>query len=110
MSVRGAGSGLKHARSGEHVAFVDDLSCVLRVDDLGTARHGQHVVHQQGAQCEIGRAVDRLDDAALVGTDQIVVNDSALVRVVFAVRLENDRVVASLAVGQLYSVADAERT
>ena len=54
--------------------------------------------------------VDRLDDAALVGTDQIVVNDSALVRVVFAVRLENDRVVASLAVGQLYSVADAERT
>ena len=102
------GAGLEHPGAREHVAPHEDLRGVLRVDDLRAARHRQHVVGQQRAQREVGRADRGHDDAALGLADQVVVGQPAAVGVVLPACLQGQGVAAALGVGELDAVAGAE--
>jgi hypothetical protein len=86
-----------------------DLGGVLRVDDLRAARHGHHVVNQQRSQHQKRFAVGGFDDAALGQADHRVVRDGPAVRVEFAARREQHRVVPAFGVGELNAITDDER-
>ena len=105
----GSGAGLQHACAREDVTLVHDLRGVLRVDHLRTARHREHVIHQQRAQHQELVAVGGLDHAALGLPDHRVVRDCAAVGVELAAGTEQHRVVPAFGVGELHSITDDER-
>ena len=54
-----SGTRFEHVEAASDVAELDDLRDVLRVHDLGAARHGEHVVGETGAHDRILPAADR---------------------------------------------------
>ncbi|GAA3071123.1 hypothetical protein GCM10020000_64670 [Streptomyces olivoverticillatus] len=104
----GAHTGLDDAGAGEDVGECQDLPRVLGVDHGGSARHGQDVVGEQGAQREVGDVSRGTDNTALGSTDQLVVREGTLVGVELLPGFEREGVVASLGVGELDLVPDLE--
>src|SRR5690606_30876950 len=78
------------------------------VDHGGPARHGQDVVGEQGTQRQVGDVSGRADDGSLGRADQLVVGEGSLVSVEALARLERERVVAALGIGELDLVPDLE--
>jgi hypothetical protein len=105
----GAGTGLRHPRSGEEVGQRDDRGGVLRIDDGGAALHRQHEVAQHRAQAEVGGAATAGDDDPLGPADDLVVLQPPLVGEEPLPRLQREGVMAPLRVGELHQVTDGER-
>src|SRR5262245_16033582 len=73
--------GLEYAGAGKDVGPEHHDREVLRVDDLGAARHVEHVLGQGRAQRQIAHALRALDPRAVGLADDRVVRDPATVRV-----------------------------
>ncbi len=101
---------LEDARAREDVGEHEDRAEVLRIDDLRTARHLQHVLGERRPHRDQARATRRADRETVVAADDAVVLDDAGVRVELAAGLERDQVPSLLVVDEEHPVAFGEPT
>ena len=101
----GASAGLDDGRAGENITHVGDDARVLGVDDGGAAGHRHDVVDLERAQDLELAALLRDDHLAVGTTNDVVMVESAAVRLETAPAHENHLVEASLGVANLNAVA-----